>query len=205
MNNSIQPLFLVSLLVVCAGLAMSSCSRTADQSPQQQRDSIAKLLETYIDAYKTGDFGKAGFAADVTFEGPLTNGRIAGKPAVQKFLSTVRAKDVRVKRQIIDGQFACVLADFETTEGIVVPFCEFFRIRNGLIVEIRPYFDPRPLVRKACFQFRFKGVDGEHVLLHWSAQSANASVDLGVDTFVIRDGRIVLQMVLYQPKERNKA
>ena len=147
MNNSIQPLFLVSLLVVCAGLAMSSCSRTADQSPQQQRDSITKLLETYIDAYKTGDFGKAGFAADVTFEGPLTNGRIAGKPAVQKFLSTVRAKDVRVKRQIIDGQFACVLADFETTEGIVVPFCEFFRIRNGLIVEIRPYFDPRPLVR----------------------------------------------------------
>jgi uncharacterized protein DUF4904 len=147
MNRSKFLFFPLSLLVVCAGLAMSSCSKTTDQSAQQRRDSIAKLLDAYIEGYKTGDFGKARFAADVTFEGPLTNGRITGKPAVQKFLSTVRAKDVWVKRQIIDGQFACVLADFETTEGIVVPFCEFFRIRDGLIVEIRPYFDPRPLVR----------------------------------------------------------
>ena len=87
------------------------------------------------------------FAADVTFEGPLTNGKILGKPAVQKFLSNVRAKDVRVKRQIIDGQFACVLADFETMEGTVVPFCEFFRVRGSEIAEIRPYFDPRPFIR----------------------------------------------------------
>lgn len=147
MNNSIQPILLVSLLVICADLAMSSCSKPADQSAQRQRDSIAKLLDAYIDGYKTGDFGKVRFTADVTFEGPLTNEKILGKPAVQKFLSHVHAKDVRVKRQIIDGQFACVLADFETTEGRVVPFCEFFRIREGQIAEIRPYFDPRPLVR----------------------------------------------------------
>jgi len=146
MNNRIQ-LLVLSLLVVCVDLATSSCSKTADQSAQRQRDSIAKLLDAYIDGYKTGDFGKTRFAADVTFEGPLTDGRILGKPAVQKFLSTVRAKDVRVKRRIIDGQFACVVADFETTEGIIVPFCEFFRIKDGEIAEIRPYFDPRPFVR----------------------------------------------------------
>src|SRR4030095_14762840 len=146
MNNRIQ-LLVLSLLVVCADLATSSCSKTADQSAQQKRDSIAKLLDSYIDGYKTGDFGKTRFAADVTFEGPLTDGRILGKPAVQKFLSTVRAKDVRVKRRIIDGQFACVVADFETTEGIIVPFCEFFRIKHSEIGEIRPYFDPRPFVR----------------------------------------------------------
>jgi hypothetical protein len=105
------------------------------------------LLEAYIDGYKSGDYGKVRFAADVTFEGPLTNGKILGKPAVQKFLSSVHAKDVRVKRQIIDGQFACVLADFETTEGTVVPFCEFFRVRGSEIAEIRPYFDPRPFMR----------------------------------------------------------
>jgi hypothetical protein len=126
---------------------MTSCSKTADQTAQQQRDSLAKLLNAYIEAYKTGDHEKVRFTADVTFEGPLTNGMIVGKPAVQKFLSTVRAKDVRVKRQIIDGQFACVLADFETTDGTTVPFCEFFRIRDGEIAEIRPYFDPRPLIR----------------------------------------------------------
>ena len=52
----------------------------------------------------------------------------------------------------------------------------------------------------ACFAFPFKAVDGEHALLHWSAQSANVRVDVGVDTFVIRDGRIVLQTVSYQLK-----
>jgi ketosteroid isomerase-like protein len=146
MNSKYHP-FLVSLLAACAGLTMSSCSKTADESAQAQRDSIARLLDAYVNGYKTGDWGTVHFAADVTFEGPLTNGKIVGKPALQKFLSNVRAKDVRVKRRIIDGQFACVLADFETTEGIIVPFCEFFHIRDGQIAEVRPYFDPRPLIR----------------------------------------------------------
>jgi len=48
------------------------------------------------------------------------------------------------------------------------------------------------------FSILLKAIDDEHVLLHWSAQSANADVDLGADTFVIRDGRIVLQTVSYQ-------
>ena len=145
MNRKYHP-FLVSLLAVWVGLAMSGCSKTADQSAQRQRDSIAALLDAYVNGYKTGDWGKVHFAADVTFEGPL-KGPIRGESAVRTFLSNVRAKDVRVKRQIIDGQFACVLADFETTEGTIVPFCEFFRISDGQIAEIRPYFDPRPLIR----------------------------------------------------------
>jgi hypothetical protein len=145
MNNTKCHLFLVSLLAIWTGLATSSCSKTADQSAQQ-RDSIANLLDAYVNSYKTGDWGKVRLAADVTFEGPL-KGPIRGESAVRTFLSSVRAKDVRVKRQIIDGEFACVLADFETTEGTVVPFCEFFRIEDGQIAEIRPYFDPRPLIR----------------------------------------------------------
>ena len=90
------------------------------------------MLDAYVNGYKTGDWGKVRFAADVTFEGPLTNGKIVGKPAVQKFLSNVRAKDVRVKRQIIDGQFACVLADFETTEGKTgAPFVRSFALETA--------------------------------------------------------------------------
>jgi ketosteroid isomerase-like protein len=146
MNNNRYHLLLVSLLAVWAGLAVSSCSKTSAQPERRQRNSIARLLDAYTDGYKTGDFGRVRFAADVTFEGPL-KGPIRGESAVRTFLSTVRAKDVRVKRQIIDGQFACVLPDFETMEGIAVPFCEFFRIRDGEIAEIRPYFDPRPFIR----------------------------------------------------------
>jgi hypothetical protein len=52
----------------------------------------------------------------------------------------------------------------------------------------------------AWFQFPFKVIDGEHALLHWRAHSANARIDVGVDTFVIRNGRIVLQTVSYELK-----
>jgi hypothetical protein len=55
----------------------------------------------------------------------------------------------------------------------------------------------------ARFLFPFKAVDGEHALIQWSARSANARVDFGVDTFVIRDGRIVLQTVSYQLEQGN--
>jgi hypothetical protein len=53
------------------------------------------------------------------------------------------------------------------------------------------------------FPISFQSVEGEHALLHWSARSVNASVDLGVDTFVIRDGRIILQTVSYQLEQGN--
>src|SRR5262245_66451281 len=95
MNNRRYHLFLASLVAVWAGLGMSSCSKTTDQSAQSEKDSIARLLDAYVDAYKTGGYRNVRFAADVTFEGHLTNGRISGEAAVQKFLSNVSAKDVR--------------------------------------------------------------------------------------------------------------
>jgi hypothetical protein len=144
-SNKYLALLLALPLSVWVGLGLSNCSKVPARL--EQRQSIAKLLDAYIAGYKTGDWGKVRFRSDVTFEGPLTKGAIRGESAVRTFLLNVRAKDVRVKRQIIDGQFACVLADFEITDGTVVPFCEFFRIVDGEIAEIRPYFDPRPLIR----------------------------------------------------------
>jgi SnoaL-like domain len=72
--------------------------------------------------------------------------------------------------------------------------------RDAVHTSARALADQLPDAR---FQFPFKAVDGEHALLHWSARSANAYVDLGVDTFVIRDGRIVLQTVSYRLEEGN--
>jgi len=61
--------------------------------------------------------------------------------------------------------------------------------------------DQLPLAR---FRFPFKAVKGEHALLYWSAQSAGARVDFGVDTFVIRDSRIVIQTVSYKLERNSK-
>jgi limonene-1,2-epoxide hydrolase len=128
-------------------LALSGCS-TASTPPPQQKESVARVLQAYAEAMRTGDYRDVHFTSDVTFLGPLTSGSITGEAQVKAFLLKVSAgvRDVRVKRQVIDGEFACVIAELETQEGKVVPFCEFFRIVDGRIAEIRPYFDPRPLI-----------------------------------------------------------
>jgi limonene-1,2-epoxide hydrolase len=133
--------------LLSALVALGGCSM--DSSPPQQREAVARVLDAYAQAMKTGDYSSVRFTPDVTFVGPLTNGAIIGEAQVKDFLRKVSTgvRDIRVKRQIIDGEFASVIADLETTEGTVVPFSEFFRVVDGRIAEIRPYFDPRPLTR----------------------------------------------------------
>ena len=133
--------------LLSALVALGGCS--VDSSPPQQREAVARVLDAYAQAMRTGDYSSVRFTPDVTFVGPLTNGAIKGESQLKDFLRKVSTsvRDIRVKRQIIDGEFASVIADLETREGTVVPFSEFFRVVDGRIAEIRPYFDPRPLIR----------------------------------------------------------
>jgi hypothetical protein len=138
------PLSLLSALFALVG-----CSTGASSSALHQKEAVAGVLDAYAQAMKTGDYSSVPFTSDVSFVGPLTSGAFIGEAQVKEFLITVSAGvgDVRVKRQIIDGEFASVIAELETKEGTVVPFSEFFRVVDGRIAEIRPYFDPRPLIR----------------------------------------------------------
>lgn len=52
-------------------------------------------------------------------------------------------------------------------------------------------------LREARFEYVAKQVNGEYAFLHWRAQAASARVRHGVDSFVIRDGLIVMQSVYY--------
>ncbi len=49
----------------------------------------------------------------------------------------------------------------------------------------------------ACYQFPTKLVDGEMAFLEWTARCPVAWVDDGADSFLIRDGRIVVQTIHY--------
>lgn len=150
MNSSKHKnVILPSLLYLTSALTVSGCLTTSQRPDHQKRELTARVLDAYAQAMKAGDYSAVRFASDVTFLGPLTNGAIVGETQVKDFLLKVSkgVKDVRVKRQVIDGEFACVIADLETRGGDVVPFCEFFQILDGKIAVIRPYFDPRPLIR----------------------------------------------------------
>jgi hypothetical protein len=50
----------------------------------------------------------------------------------------------------------------------------------------------------AKFQFSTQLVKGDYAFLVWSAESDRFTVKDGVDSFVIRDGRIVMQSIFYR-------
>jgi hypothetical protein len=50
----------------------------------------------------------------------------------------------------------------------------------------------------AGFEFPVRRLEGDFALLVWSARAAGQEVHHGVDTFVIRDGRIVMQSIYYR-------
>ncbi|MDP9414358.1 MAG: nuclear transport factor 2 family protein [Pseudomonadota bacterium] len=52
----------------------------------------------------------------------------------------------------------------------------------------------------ATFEYRTRLIEGEVGFLLWSARSANAYVDDGADSYVIRGGRIVAQTIHYTVK-----
>jgi ketosteroid isomerase-like protein len=57
-------------------------------------------------------------------------------------------------------------------------------------------------IPQASWNIKSAVYEGDHMLLHWAAESANTRVDDGVDTFMFRDGLIVMQTVnaTYTPK-----
>lgn len=51
---------------------------------------------------------------------------------------------------------------------------------------------------EAEFEFPTKAVEGEYAFLVWTARSRDFEVEHGADSFVIRDGRIVMQTIFYR-------
>jgi hypothetical protein len=112
------------------------------------REEAVELVDTYIQALKSGDYSSVRFSPSVSFLGPLHDEPLQGKEAVVTFLSEVSSgiKDVRINQYVIDGSDVCIIIDFETNGGAVLPIADYIKMEAGQIVHIRPFFDPRPLL-----------------------------------------------------------
>jgi hypothetical protein len=56
---------------------------------------------------------------------------------------------------------------------------------------------------EASFEYPVKAVAGEYALLLWRAESPKATAEHGADSFVIRDGLIVMQSVVYELRPKS--
>lgn len=105
----------------------------------------ARVVERYLSGLKNKNLSQVPFAPDVSFESPLTP-KLTGKERVVECLTGLfpAIKDIRIKQHIVEGEYVATVFDFDSTFG-VIPVFDCFRISNGLLKEIRPYYDPRPI------------------------------------------------------------
>jgi hypothetical protein len=45
----------------------------------------------------------------------------------------------------------------------------------------------------ASFEMKHQAIEGDHAFILWTAETADNVYELGTDTFVVRDGKIVVQ------------
>ena len=107
------------------------------------------VVEAYLRGLAAKDLSSVPFAADVTFESPLsptTRGAAGVRSLLEGLFPAIR--NVNVLQHISQGQYIVTRFDLETTFG-VIPVLDRFRVSGGELKEIRPFYDPRPLLAPA--------------------------------------------------------
>jgi len=108
-----------------------------------------EIAETYLEAIRSMDLNKAMLAPDVTFLFPLTTMKVVGRDSVIDYLLALLPgiDDVKLERHMIGGEHVATLWQAQTVWG-ELPICTVFRISDGLIREVRSFWDPRPVVSR---------------------------------------------------------
>jgi catechol 2,3-dioxygenase-like lactoylglutathione lyase family enzyme len=108
-----------------------------------------EVVERYLAALQTGDLDAVPFAEDVTFESPLAP-RVTGRAAVLAALRGIlpAVQGVTVRDHIAQGEFVASRFELKTPFGTIEVF-DRLRVVNGLLAEIRPFYDPRVITDAA--------------------------------------------------------
>ena len=107
------------------------------------------VVTRYLEALETGDLDQIPLADDVSFESPLSS-RIRGRAGVLEVLRGMLPviQKVTVRDHITDGEWIATRFELATPFGAVEVF-DRFRVVNGMLAEIRPYYDPRVITATA--------------------------------------------------------
>jgi hypothetical protein len=106
------------------------------------------LITRYINALESGDLSDSLFTPDVTLSTPFLEIPVTGREEVMDALKEISrgVDNIKILSFLVEGQFACAVIEFKSKKGITVEMCDTYRISNGRLAEMHPYFDPRPLI-----------------------------------------------------------
>lgn len=134
----------------CASGSTPEAAAVVDASVAQSeptREAIKAVLGRYYEALETEDLSLISFTPDVVL-GLMSGTTVEGEDDVRSFLvNTARlVEDIEVRHTVIEGEYACSMTDYRWTGDVITPLAICFRVRGDQIAEIRPYFDPRPIL-----------------------------------------------------------
>ena len=99
------------------------------------------MVESYIRGLGARDFAGVPFAESVSFQSPLTPVRV-GRDAIA-FLESIfpAIRGVEIKQHIVEGEYVSSVFELQVTTG-TIPVFDKFRVADGKLHEIRPFYDP---------------------------------------------------------------
>jgi len=108
-----------------------------------------EIADTYLEAIRSKDLDKALFHPEVTYQFPLIQSKVVGRDNVLSYMLSLLPgiDEVKVERHITEGEYVAILWQALTVWG-ELPICSVFRISDGLIHEVRSFWDPRPVLKK---------------------------------------------------------
>lgn len=114
------------------------------------RDQNAKtreVIEKYFRGFNARDLSLMPIGQDVFFKAPVNPEPVVGLASLRPFLEQVFSTFDRidVRRTIVEGEYACVMLDYYLPDKPPIPMVDCFRVVDGQVVEILPYFDTRLL------------------------------------------------------------
>jgi ketosteroid isomerase-like protein len=119
---------------------------------------VASELAEVFQSFDAQDVGKLAefMTEDVQLRlgnAPLISGKTAFVEAVRGFLDSVAGVHHEILHVYADGDVAVVEFDVHYTRrdgrSVVLPCCNVFRLRDGLISEYRSYMDAAPVYAEA--------------------------------------------------------
>ena len=108
------------------------------------REEMVSVVESYINGLGSGDFSKVPFAEDVSYESPLSP-RIQGRETTD-FLSGLFPimRGAEIIQHVVEGEYVATVFVLLTPNGSTHIF-DKFRVVDGKLKEINPYYDPSVL------------------------------------------------------------
>lgn len=112
------------------------------------RDQVIQVVHKYIDAVRRNAPSDLPLHPEVIGEFPMNTYRGAESfvQALEPFCRIVKTIDV--VRLVVDGEHCVAILDIDTVFGLI-PFAEHIRVVDGVIVSVRGYYDPRPILNAA--------------------------------------------------------